>query len=195
VKLANCLASILALIATSCAASPPAARAPYFPSSEFSDLPVFYANVPAEFAAFLHRANEDPIAYNDARLEIRLTIRSAFKGSVIITAVERSDGVIHGRVKRFEQKRDHGGETLVADSSVAFTPENMKLLFEALRQRNFWALDNSQKTIGSDGSDWLLEAKDGNRYNVIYRWWPMSGPIFEVGRLLTSLAKVPLFDR
>ena len=60
--------------------------------------------------------------------------------------------------------------------------------FDDLIQRSgFWSLPSHEKTSGLDGSKWILEGVT-DKYHVVVRWMPESGPVREIGEQFLSLA-------
>ncbi len=168
----------------------------YFPAGEFSDLESFDAGLPKQLSDYLAAAGE-PVIFADASTQfaVRLTIQAAFTGSIVIRVEEKSDGRIIARFKKFGHPRRNCRAPLIAQGTVHLTSDAVRKLRLTVEQQAFWSVDDRQDTIGSDGSDWVLEVKDGGRYHVAHRWWPFSGLIFEIGSVLMTLTHVHFVDR
>ena len=169
---------------------------PYFPKTEFTDLKRYESDIPTQFANLLTVANE-PVIFNDPSLKfaMRLTIHAAYTGTAVIRMEEKGDGTIVAEFKKFGPRSVNGTLPLMTRGPITLTAKDVSLLRQSVEQQDFWAVDNRQDVVGSDGSDWLLEVKDGVRYHVVYRWWPSSGPVFEIGTELMRLTDFQFVDR
>ena len=64
------------------------------------------------------------------------------------------------------------------------TWENFKTL---LNQIDFWNMDTEVETMGLDGSQWILEGKDADKYHVVDRWTPRGGAYYQCCDFLIGL--------
>jgi len=64
------------------------------------------------------------------------------------------------------------------------TWENFKKL---LNKINFWKMKTNVKTMGLDGSQWILEGKVAKKYHVVDRWSPERGAYYECCDFLIGL--------
>jgi hypothetical protein len=70
------------------------------------------------------------------------------------------------------------GRQIAADVSTAFD------------SNAFWSLPTrDDREYGRDGFHWIIEARVGQRYNVVDRWSPKQGPVHELGQLLLKLGR------
>jgi hypothetical protein len=51
------------------------------------------------------------------------------------------------------------------------------------------APDKTCVTLTGDGSQWIIEVRDGNRYHYVDRWSPKDGPVHEMGERLIALSQ------
>lgn len=60
--------------------------------------------------------------------------------------------------------------------------------FEAfIRVQGFWYITRRGSAVGADGSEWIIEGVT-DRYRVVSRWTPESGPVRAIGEQFLSLA-------
>lgn len=60
--------------------------------------------------------------------------------------------------------------------------------FEAfIRAQGFWYIARRGSAVGVDGSEWIIEGVT-DRYRVVTRWTPESGPVRAIGEQFLSLA-------
>lgn len=168
----------------------------YIPKTEFTDLESYESNLPRLFSDYLKAANE-PVIFDDSSVAfaVRLTIQGAFKGGIVVRVEENRNGDAVAQFKRFGPKRPDNTEPLVEQGEIRLTKNAIMELRKFVAQQGFWAVTNKQEVIGSDGSYWVVEVKDGQKYHVVYRWWPSGGPVFEIGTALLNLAGAHFADR
>ncbi len=167
----------------------------YFPPTEFADLDIYDADVPDRFSKYL-RGAEESILFDDQAIEFaaRLTIISSFEGGIVLLVQKNSDGSTTGRSKRFAQ-REGGIGKLLESTRVTVSTEELHALRQLAVSADFWSVDNQQELIGSDGSAWVLEVKDGSCYHAVYEWWPSEGPSYEIGHAIMKALDVRFDDR
>ncbi|HTC43957.1 MAG TPA: hypothetical protein VK696_02810 [Steroidobacteraceae bacterium] len=51
------------------------------------------------------------------------------------------------------------------------------------------APDQTCVTLEGDGSQWIVEVRDGNRYHYVDRWSPQDGPVPEIGERFIALSQ------
>lgn len=47
-------------------------------------------------------------------------------------------------------------------------------------KHDFWAMPSTIEDQGLDGSQWIFEVATKNRYHVVNRWSPGSGPVVQL---------------
>ena len=95
-----------------------------------------------------------------------------------LTSIETDGkgGYAPGRVKR--------RETRVVTLSQA------QPLLDAIGVTDFWniATERIPPDVGTDGSQWIIEAVDGTRYHVVERWTPSQEPVHDIGLAFIKLS-------
>ncbi|HNT28031.1 MAG TPA: ankyrin repeat domain-containing protein [bacterium] len=63
---------------------------------------------------------------------------------------------------------------LAVDKKVDLSEKDWLAFKESLTKANYWKLSEDKSPQGTDGSEWILEAKTVDRYHVVIRWSPDS---------------------
>ena len=75
----------------------------------------------------------------------------------------------------------------------------IKLLENHLEEMNFWNFPEVDSRIGLDGSDWIFEAKNRDKYHIARRWSPVHEETLKdfssCGIYLLQLSGIDLNDR
>jgi hypothetical protein len=156
----------------------------YFPATEFRDLDIYNVDRPQSWAKYLALFKEPNIYSNKSvRFSIRLTASPAFDDGLVIRISQNGSGHLFGVIKQLRRS------TLTASSST-FHPDDaqLKRIRQALRREDFWNLGNHQTTVTTDGTELLLEVKEGDKYHVVYVGSTLDGPIGRIAKTLTDIA-------
>jgi hypothetical protein len=70
------------------------------------------------------------------------------------------------------------------------TVEEINKLSGFMDQHDFWSMPITDDYLIEDGSQWIIEIKQGDRYHVINRQSPEEGAIYELGNLFLELSGV-----
>ena len=81
------------------------------------------------------------------------------------------------------------GVRLVRDKTSQVSPSEVSEFLRKIEAAEFWSLSNSQLPEDLDGPSWLLEGKDNDKYQVVYRYYPCESAFTEIGKYLRSLAR------
>ena len=139
--------------------------------------------------------DERPLAggTSDATVAVRLMILPTFDNPVLIRVWlnESPSGAIwqvitktnNGRGGYFAGPQTETREAMLDSASADHVLEGLGTLA-------FWFLPTSDKAMGTDGSQWVLEVIQGGRYHVVHRWSPENGPFLEFCRVLLHVADV-----
>lgn len=65
---------------------------------------------------------------------------------------------------------------------------------DAVSVADFWATPSWNKSLGPDGSQWVIEGRVHGKYHVVDRWSPRNGPVRELGLVFLRLARVSVPD-
>jgi hypothetical protein len=105
----------------------------------------------------------------DHAVTIRIDLDSAtHKATLYAIELESDGGYEPGREAR-RVKRE-------------LTKAEFNKLSSDIRKEGLWSLPTKEGgPPGIDGSQWMLEGRDGNKYHIVSRWAPGSGPIYNLG--------------
>jgi hypothetical protein len=81
---------------------------------------------------------------------------------------------------------------LVGRSRRNLSPEEWRLLQDALARANFWKAPSLERAAGTDGAQWIFEGRTGSTYHVVDRWSPTSGPFRSLGLLFVALSRLSI---
>ena len=81
-----------------------------------------------------------------------------------------------------------------SDTTIKVSAEDWKRFRDCIAKAHFWEMPTkeSPKVRGSDGSQWILEARDAAKYHVVDRWTPREDAYSDCCRLLITLAKLQI---
>jgi hypothetical protein len=68
------------------------------------------------------------------------------------------------------------------------SPGEWAALRQALAESGFWNLQTSERILGLDGAEWIVEVAEHDRYHVVDRW--SGGAVEPIGRLLLELSRL-----
>jgi hypothetical protein len=133
--------------------------------------------------------NEEPLCrtmgYEDEAY--RFVWRSSFHGNAIVRIGCRDRATtLRWRYDWFRTAAPDD-----APDETALSPNDWARFLDALIGTNFWALDPTERALGLDGAEWLIEGRRGNLHRRVSRWSPR-GELFELGRMFFDLAGLPL---
>jgi len=104
---------------------------------------------------------------------------------------------------RIEHKKEEYQLTLkICDGAGGYDPGNLILnktkaidkatwdsFAELIEKTDFWNAKTTDSNVGLDGSQWILESADKNRYHVVDRWSPQSGSFYDCCMFLIKLVQ------
>lgn len=146
---------------------------PYFPLGIFGDVRDGRSFYGGWYSYFLESMGEESLyqANVDPRLAIRFLLLPTF-GSPILVRVNRikAGGLLIGK-----QNDGFGGSAPGPNTSRVerdLLPVQFKDIETTFRQLRFWDIPTNSKVLGTDGSQWILEASESRKYHVVHRWCP-----------------------
>jgi hypothetical protein len=143
------------------------------------------------YAAFLEAMDEQPLypPAPDRRATYRLLELPTFNLPSMARISEGSHGwevvgkVTDGRGGLF-------AGNLVWQGKRALNVHEAARLEQGLHHLPFWSMPVKGDHRGLDGTTWLLEGVQGDRYHVIHRWSPEPGPLVDFGEYLLRVSGV-----
>ena len=68
------------------------------------------------------------------------------------------------------------------------SPKEWSSIQRLISESGFWNLPTSGQSFGLDGSQWIIEVAESNRYHVVDRW--NGGPLESLGRQLLTFSQL-----
>lgn len=186
---------ILVISATSANAGPSVC---YFRNSDWPTLNDCSSYSAKSFSRHLKAANEPVLGEGGLKDTVRLTIISAFKGTVVVNLYQTAGGSWVGQIKQFYLRPGSSAAKNLKARKFMASAESLAELRNELGSGDFWDKlkePRGEQVIGSDGSYWLLESQLNGKYYAAQEWWPENGPLFDAGSRILQMARIPLFDR
>ena len=79
---------------------------------------------------------------------------------------------------------------LILNEEKLLSDQDAKEVLKQVDVMQFWTMPTDDKEGGEDGSRWVIEGREQNKYHVVDRWSPDSGPVHEFGSFMIRLAGV-----
>lgn len=101
----------------------------------------------------------------------RFTYLRTFHNPILISLINANDTItIYWKVTNGQSGYDFG--QLFINSSKKLTPKEWDNFEKIIHEENFWNFPsvNNEIIIGEDGSEWIIEGNDMNRYHIVKRW-------------------------
>ena len=108
-------------------------------------------------------------------ISIRISV-SSNKGTITAIEMDGAGGYDAGK----ELKR----------TSRALSSAELESIRSLISANDFWSLEPRYKTLGLDGSQWVIEGRKANIYHAIHRWSPENGEARLIGLRFLSMSKL-----
>ena len=83
---------------------------------------------------------------------------------------------------------------LIINKSSEIKPEEWEMFKSKLDSLDYWNMNLGRLTLGDDGSEWILEGVNKDKYNVVTVWSPSKGKYYEVCNYLLSLTDLEITE-
>lgn len=155
--------------------NPPDSNPQYFPVGLLSRYPRFNDFRTRWYASELRGLQEPSLQEAQVRpgaAVYRFLLIPAFTPSLVIRLTLNPDGS-GTLLAKLGTKRSSGGETTPKQQTLSLAPAQVNKFLNLVRETNFWSLPSAQPEESpmrfADGKEWLLEAKETNKYHVVDR--------------------------
>lgn len=81
---------------------------------------------------------------------------------------------------------------LKINKSVEINSEKWEMFKSKLDSLNYWNMSLGRMSFGSDGSEWILEGVDKDKYKVVTIWSPSDGKFYDACNYLLSLTDLKI---
>ncbi|MEE4196267.1 MAG: hypothetical protein V2I54_01370 [Bacteroidales bacterium] len=88
-----------------------------------------------------------------------------------------------------------GGYTpgnLKIDKSVEINPEKWEMFKSKLDELDYWNMSLGRMSFGTDGSEWILEGVNKEKYKVVTVWTPSKGKFYDACNYLLTLTDLEI---
>ena len=123
----------------------------------------------------------------------RFTWLRSFDPPIIVRIQDGSGGIFVMTASRLSGKGGYEPGTVDARVERTLTASETAQFRRALAGANELKLKAVTCDRGSDGAEWIFEARDGGAYRYVNRWSPKSGPMHTLGTVMLSFTGWP-FD-
>ena len=147
----------------------------YFPLAAFTDTTIFigYDTFTNDWYSKHLLAMQEPILYKNQSdtKTYRFTWLRTFNYPIAIRLEKQKDECfLHWKVCNGAGGYEPG--KLIKDKRKKIDPKFWELFEQRIDKLDFWNLETNYKTFGTDGAEWILEAKTKYQYHVVHRWSP-----------------------
>lgn len=115
----------------------------------------------------------------------------AFRHPVIIR-LQKKDGIITLNWKVCDRGMENSPCKLVVDESKTLTETEWNEFQKLIINANYWSLSTTGGSFGMDGSRWIIEGVERDKYNVVDRWAPRDSEYQQIGKYLISLTNLEI---
>ncbi len=81
---------------------------------------------------------------------------------------------------------------LTINKSVEINPEKWDMFKSKLDSLDYWNMSLGRMSNGTDGSEWILEGVNKEKYNVVTIWSPSKGSFYDACNFLLSLTDLEI---
>jgi hypothetical protein len=162
---------------------------PYFPASEFHDLPPWDKDEAKAWSEILTAFREPGIAAaGDHAFVIRIVVFPAVSNSTVVRLTENDNGKVSGLSKQLWVRLKGS----LVEMPISVGGRELASLKSALEQEDFWTLTDQESTVTSDGVDLLLEVNDHGRYHAVISSGAQKKSVVRLARMMLNLAHLHL---
>lgn len=147
----------------------------YFPLDQFRDTSIYAGHetfVNVWYSQHLFAMREPVIFADKSSSEIyRFTWLRTFHHPVAIRIEKQGETYM----LYWKLNDGHGGYKpgkLAVNAHKSINKAKWNLFKGKLKGIDFWNMKTNEKMFGNDGSQWILEGKEGKLYHVVDRWTP-----------------------
>lgn len=171
----------------------------YFPVKSFGDI-TKGVGLDSFLVAWYSRqlfALREPVIYSDkSENEIyRFTWLRTFHNPIAIRIEKHGDEyILYWKLSNGAGGYDPGELTI--DKQKILDAKTWQEFISMLNQADFWKLVSKEINYGKDGSEWILEGKTENKYQVVDRWSPeKNSKYYQCCYFLIGLTDLKIKDR
>ena len=144
------------------------------------------------YSKYLYRMKE-PLLFNlKGKIETyRFTWLRSFDNPIAIRIEKENDTyTLYWKVCDGAGGYDPG--KLIINKSKIISKADWSRFKNKLKESNFWSLEPGRASLGTDGSEWIMEGAKSNNYHVVTIWSPSDGKYYEACRYLLELTNLDI---
>jgi hypothetical protein len=169
-----------------------------FWSSEFPDPDRADAAERSWYSGYLRLMDEPSLSCGVVDREVyRFLYLRSFHGAVSVRLERTDDGLAVHAVEMNDDGRfypEYTPPTVRRRLHTTLNHSHWQTVASAARAANFWNTRTMGGTRGNDGSMWIVEGRDGSRYNLVVRWSPKD-KLHTFGMHLIDLSSLSIPER
>jgi hypothetical protein len=112
------------------------------------------------------------------------------RGRPVAIRIEGRKGAAVLHVVEMDGAGGHAPEKVARRETRKLSPADWQSFSRALAAADPWRMETELPAAGIDGSQWLVEVRDGSKYHIVDRWSPKTGAYRELCLLMLKLAGV-----
>jgi hypothetical protein len=132
------------------------------------------------YSTQLAAMNEPSLSCGVAGQAYRFTLLRTFHHPVSVRVFRQGDGWWVSAIE-LSGAGGYAPGTVSCRMQAPLAPADVARLQKMLSDTDAWSMPTEIESNGLDGSQWIIELKDGDRYHVVDRWTPQDGPIHSLG--------------
>ena len=166
---------------------------PFFPLAIFDKDEKQAIQTAAWYSSHLYAMQEPSLwfnAENEQRQRYRFLWLRTFHQPIAVRLSITDDGQGEIVLKVTDGMGGYGSGKLVVNESQPVTKDSVTGFLSKLQSLNFWELPTSEKGLGCDGAQWILEGVRDGKYHLVDRWSPKKGKFRKTALALIGLSNL-----
>lgn len=167
----------------------------YFPKGIFYDREELDSFINSWYSKNLIAFNEPSLYELSSDTNIicyRFVCLRTFDNPFLIRILQNKDGTGLLYFKRSSGAGGYEPGELIEEKTIVISKENMNKLLNKIENEHYWKLDNKDRSMGCDGSQWIIEGIKNGNYHLVDRWSPETGSIKVLGLYFIELAQMTI---
>jgi hypothetical protein len=122
----------------------------------------------------------------------RFILLRSFDNPIVIR-IEKNKGSYKVFWKLFEGVDDYVSGKMIVNQSKSIDSSNWTYFSNLLNRAKFWSIiPDPFESVGCDGSEWILEGVNSQKYHIVSRWSPTHGRFYDCCNYLIGLTDMKI---
>jgi hypothetical protein len=144
------------------------------------------------YSKMLRALNEPILCSYDGDAEIyRFTWLRTFNHPIAIR-VEKIKTSVNLTIRMCDGAGGYEPGKMILDKAVKLDDTAWRMLQSKLDDANFWDMPMEDDTMGDDGSEWIIESSDKDKYHAVIRWTPRGTSFQQCGLYFLKLSGISI---